>query len=252
LKPLETTLVPSDDDRAKLGPVERALVVALVLVGCGGRAVGLVPSDEASSSAGSSSGGGSSGGKPATVDVDARGFPILMPQSTTPPVQGDGRLPDVPEARVGEPKNGWDTCYGTPHLTTGAAAGCASCPTAQRGDDYLVAGLSDAPVDPQAGSKAQLYFYFDELEPEALWFDTFWINGSSEGTTFTLWPSNQTCDPIADGATYNVEKLLMTPGKWSTACVPLDSFGAIHALALRWDTDGVLGADAFRFGPACP
>ncbi len=238
----------SGSDRAKLGLVERTLVVVLVLTGCGGRAVGLVDSDDASAGGSSSP----SGGKPVSVDVDARGFPILMPQSTAPPVQGDGRLPDLPEARVGGATNGWDTCSGTPWLIPGAAAGCRSCPTAQRGDDYLVAGLSDAPADPETGSKAQAYLYFDDLKAEALWFDTFWINGSSEGTTFTLWPSNQTCDPIAAGATYDAELLLMTPGKWSTACIPLDSLGAISALAFRWDTKGILGADAFRFGPACP
>ena len=228
--------------------------MALILAGCGGRATETDPPGGGSSA--TSGDNGVSSSNAASIDVDAHGFPFLVPQPVAPPVQGDGRLPDLPETLVGGTPIGWDNCSGTPHLARGDEAGCRDCPTAQRGDDYLVAGLGDpspSGPDPQTAASPQAYYYFGEpLHAPALWFDAFWINGASKGTTLTVWRASELCDPLGSGATYDAERLLITPGKWSTACVPLSSFGIIRGLAFRWDTKGSLGFDAIRFGDACP
>jgi hypothetical protein len=216
-----------------------------VVTACSGKSEGTAPASAAAGGEGGD-GGASSAGAPGGSTNDPN---LLMPELNPPPTEGDGRLVDIGDATQGF---GWDTCTGEPSFTPSTASTCSECPAATRGDVFVVAKptVGAGPVVP--GSVPQAYFFFDEsTRADALWFDALWIDGGAEAN-LSLWPAGPVCEPTSPARVFGLRTLFTQPGQWVTACVPLDDWQPFMALALRVDSAGTLGLDAFRFGPPCP
>jgi hypothetical protein len=229
-------------------PKALALVLAAstlaLSTACAGKSEGTGP---ASSTAGGD-GGAPTAGAPAggsrTNDPN-----LLMPELNPPPKEGDGRIVDIGDALQGY---GWDTCRGEPSLTLNRPSTCSGCPAATRGDLFVIAkpAVGAGPVVP--GPVPQAYFFFDEsTHADAVWFDALWIDGGAEAK-LSLWPADPVCKPTSPARVFDLHALFTQPRQWVTTCVPLDDWQPFTALALRIDSPGTLGLDAFRFGPRCP
>lgn len=196
------------------------------------------------------SGGGAAAAGAASVAGSSPGGAAatpLSPQVGAPSPVSDGRLPDLPETRVGEPAVGWDNC--SPGLLTSRRE-CVACPAA-RGMDFLIAGAAppDVPVEP---GRPQFYFYFQEPQSSAaLWVDFAWLSGP-RSAQLSLWETNTLCDPQGEPQVFDLAPLLLGPsGAWSSACIPLDESHKLQGLGFRINTAGRVGIDAIRFGPPC-
>jgi hypothetical protein len=122
-------------------------------------------------------------------------------------------------------------------------------PPATRGQEFVIVEPADAGVQRDI---PQAFFYFDApAHADALWFDAMWINGPPDGD-FSIVPTDTVCRPRSAARVFHLRELFSDVGEWVTACVPLTEAGPFLGLGFRFDAQGTLGADAFRFGPACP
>jgi hypothetical protein len=134
-------------------------------------------------------------------------------------------------------------------LSTTQTRPCPACPPATRGQLFVI-------VEP-AGATAkrdvpQAYFYFDApAQADALWFDAMWINGPAD-SDLSIIRTDQVCQPQGPARVFHLRELFSDVGEWMTACVPLSDVDPFLGLGFRFDAQGTLGVDAFRFGPACP
>lgn len=230
----------------------------VTMLGCGGHAVS---EDERAGSGGGGSPGTSVAGSGALAGSPALGGsagpndgPSLSPQRDAPPAEGDGRLPDLPETRVGESGTGWDLCSAGFTLSSND---CGACPAA-RGEQFLVVGRTSAtepsePSEPAEPERPQAYFYFHPATTaSALWLDVAWLAGA-RSARLSLWETDTVCSSQGAPKVYELSPLLTGPsGAWTTACVPLTDLGPFAGLGFRIATSGRLGLDALRFGPPCP
>jgi hypothetical protein len=213
------------------------LVLCWPLIGlsaaCGGKA-GVRGGDADASVAGGGTTG--AGADPST----------LKPQTESPPAEGDGRLADIGDQIAGD---GWDTCGGEPWLRTTRGLPCPECPPATRGQEFVI--IQPAATDVKR-DVPQAYFYFDgPAHAEALWFDAMWINGPAD-SDLSIILTDQLCQPQSAARVFHLRELFSDVGEWVTACVPLSDAAPFLGLGFRFDAQGTLGVDAFRFGPACP
>ncbi len=230
-----------------VGALALSIAAAALSAGCGGRATSRANHDGAG-------GGGvaavAMGGAAGTAAGGVAGMsgapdlPQLLPQANPPSPEGDGRVPDVPDTLVGD---GWDYCSND--LRSTQREPCAECPTAPRGEDFLLVGpdyTDPHPKEPQA------YFFFDEpTQADALWFDIMGIDGRTN-SELAVMPTDAGCQPQAAARVFDLQPLVEMRGQWLTACVPLTDFAPFVGLGFRVDAPGRVGLDAFRFGPACP
>ncbi len=230
-----------------LSPASRACVIALgvgaliMAIGCAGKSERTTP---AGSIAGNDA--GSSTGAPGGSASDPN---LLKPELNPPPPEGDGRLVDIGDALPGF---GWDWCGGEPRLMSSTALPCADCPPATRGDVFVIATPAVSGGSLVALTVPQGYFFFDQpTRADAVWFDAMSINGATDAT-LSVWPSDTVCQPIGPAHVLDLHALFTQRGQWVTACVPLTDLDAFRGLAIRIDSAGALGLDAFRFGPPCP
>ncbi len=212
-----------------------ALVVATA---CAGKSEGTIPAGNDAESSSSGAPGGS-----------ASDPNLLMPELHPPPPEGDGRLADIGDTRPGL---GWDWCTGEPRLVTSTALPCANCPAATRGNVFVIATPAVNGGSLDVSDTPQTLFFFDEpTRADAIWFDAMSINGATDAK-LSVWPSEIACQPSGPARVFDLRALFTRRGQWVTACVPLTDFDAFRGLALRIDSAGALGLDAFRFGPPCP
>lgn len=171
----------------------------------------------------------------------------LLPRAGAPSPVGDGRLPDLPETRVGSPGTGWDRCHGGELLSSRYE--CVACPAARGTEFFVAAPLPPLPVSP---SPPEAYFYFEPpLTAEALWLDVAWLSGP-RSAQLSLWETDAACRPLGAPRTFDLAPLLSGGfGAWQSACIPLDETRELWGLGFRVDADGRLGLDALRFGPPC-
>jgi len=228
--------------------VGRLWYLAVLLSGCGGHAL--------SSESASGGGGSASGGSAVDAGGGATALPgNLAPRSDAPNAEGDGILPDLPDARVGDPGNGWDLCLNTPSWRRYESIPCNHCPAAQRGDDYLIIGPHTGEGTAASGtSLPQAYFYFHPpISAAALWLDIAYFEGERTGW-LELLPTTLYCEPTGEPRHFELRQMLEGPtGKWSSTCVPLTDFGLLDGLGFSLGSEGgVFAVDALRFGPACP
>ncbi len=168
-----------------------------------------------------------------------------------PPVEGDGRLVDVGDEPVGGPKIGWDSCLGD---LSRRQPTCTTCPPATRGSSYLV---FQGAGPKRAGTDSQAYFWFEPPlpaeQPLGLWFDVVKLGRAGTEASFSAYYVSVVCETEALAGTVKLGKLLATPGKWASGCVPLKPSKAASRIGVRLDGAEIdVGIDAIRFGPACP
>lgn len=216
------------------------------LGGCGGYAVGSGAPSEGAAGAGGAMSSAGAAALPGT----------LAPRGSAPSAEGDGVLPDLPEARVGDTPSGWDTCRLTPRWRSYSRIPCNGCPAAQRGGDYFIVGpYEDEPAEEPSRDPAlpQAYFYFlPPASPAALWLDVAYFEGARSGWLEVV-ATDRSCKPVSETHHFELGPMLAGDvGAWSSACVPLADLGAMDGLGFSFDSDvGVFAVDALRFGPAC-
>lgn len=230
-------------------------------VGCGGHSSTTGPSEGGGPSGSGGSSGSAAAGAAAVAGAVASGGgagrndgpPPLLPQSDAPPVEGDGRLPDLPETAVGLQGTGWDLCSVG---FTRSKEDCGACPVA-RGEQFLVVGSTVAEpaqsAEPAKPPGPQAYFYFHPATTaSALWLDVAWLSGA-RSAELSLWETDTICQTQGSPEVFDISPLLVgDSGAWATACVPLSDFGSFAGLGFRIATAGKVGLDALRFGPPCP
>jgi hypothetical protein len=184
----------------------------------------------------------------ATATVD--GPPALWPAGAPPPLEGDGRLGDIPDVAPGGSPYGWDL-GGAPYLGGAPRAGMAD-PPALRGERYLVYDAVLARTTSGPSSGPQLLLYIDEPHPDGpgLWLALARMPDPARDATLSVFTVDELDGhPIPRGV-YSVAPLLTGAG-WHHACVPYPT--GDETVGLRLDAaSGEIGLDAIRLGPACP
>jgi hypothetical protein len=201
---------------------------------------------------GSSGAGGSSAGGSGGEGADARAGTSYVPEDSSVPAAGDGRLEGGSfEGNLG---SGWDFCFSKyPGATRMHATGSSD------GDAWLAfdskKSCSDSFACATEGDDAQVGFWLSTplppAEPVHLYFDAIELSPASASGTLHIDALQSGCMSAAPLATIRLRDLGLT-SNWTTRCVSFTPSTAVGAFGLFVAGDAFqLGLDTFRFGPEC-